>query len=87
VAVEPSCVAWRLLDQQRQERAGLDSAARHHGDEAVRLLRRLKLDADADRILGLTRGEAPVAGQLSKHPLPFDCPTFWAAFQLVGRVT
>ena len=40
------------------KRAGLEATARHHGDEAARLLRRLDLGNDADRILALTRSAA-----------------------------
>jgi CHAT domain-containing protein len=67
------------------KRAGLEAAARHHGDEAARLLRRLDLGNDADRILALTRSAATTDRPSLKRS--FDCPTFWAAFQLVGRVT
>ena len=67
------------------KRSGLDSAARHHGACAAALLRRLDCGAEADRILALTRAGATTTRRAYQRG--FDGPTFWAAFQLIGRVT
>jgi tetratricopeptide (TPR) repeat protein/CHAT domain-containing protein len=67
-------------------RCGLAGEARDAAEQAAPFLRRAGLDAEAERLLALTRSDATLSGP-ARRALPFDHPLLWGAFQLVGRVT